>query len=229
MSQNKKQLLITCGPQGSGNHIFARIFSMHPDVNGWDELTENYWVGHQREKFAMYWWYPQLMKPEVFDDGQYFITNVSYPYIFDGYVIKPKILEVANIAKSWGIDVQIAVIARDEKISRLQQERLRKKHTIDSAKDYIINTLLASDFPVNFISLETFFCYKTNYLKYLEKTLNFPIDHTSPEILKFIDEQSPNEKYIIPVDTYPGESLKGVEGQEIDLLFSPISEGNKDD
>lgn len=229
MSQNKKQLLIIVGPQGSGNHVFARIFSMHPEVDGWSELTENYWVTHQREKFAPYWWHPQLMKPEVFDNGQYFVTDISYPYIYDGYIVNPKILEVANMAKSWGIDVQIAVIARDEKINRLQQERIRKKSTLDSAKDYINDALLTSEFPVNFLSLETFFCYKTNYLKYLEKVLNFPIDHTSPEILKFIDDQSPNEKYIVPIDTYPGDELKGIIGEEIDVLFNPISERNKND
>jgi len=217
MSQNKKQLLIIVGPQGSGNHIFARIFSMHPEVDGWEELKEKYWVKHSREKFSEYWWYPQLMKPEVFDNGQYFVTNTSYPYLYDGYIIKPKILEVANMARSWGMDVKIAVIARDETVNRLQQQRIRKKSTIDSAKDYINNTLLPSDIPVHFLSLETFFCYKVNYLRYLEKILDFPIDYDNPEILKFIEE-SPNEKYIAPIASHWLDS-ESVEGKDVDLQW----------
>lgn len=199
--KHSKKLLIIVGPQGSGNHIFARIFSFHPDVKGWEELKEKYWVKHNRENFSEYWWYPELMKPSIFEGSEYFLTNVSYPYNFDGYTIQPKILEVADKARIWGVDVSIAIICRDEEINRSQQFRLRKRHTLDSAREYFTNVLLPSNIPVHFLSLETFFCYKLDYLKYIKKIIDFPIDIDNPEILKYIDE-SPNKKYITPVDKY---------------------------
>ena len=29
------KILIITGPQGSGNHLYSKIFAMHPLVNGW--------------------------------------------------------------------------------------------------------------------------------------------------------------------------------------------------
>jgi hypothetical protein len=141
------------------------------------------------------------LKPEIFDNGQYFVTNVSYPYGFDGYLIKPKILEVAEIVKKLDIDVKIAIIARDDTINITQQERIRKQPTLDMARNYFRDVLMPSDIPVHFLSLETFFCYKLDYLRYLEKILDFPIGYDSPDILKFISE-SPNKKYITPIESY---------------------------
>lgn len=213
--KSQKQLLIISGPQGSGNHIFARLFSMHPEVVGWEELKEKYWVQHSREAFSEYWIYPQLMTPEIFNNSQYHVTSVSFPFVYDGYIYKPKILEVANLAKSWGIDVKIAVIARDETINTVQQLRIRKKKTLDSARDYLNDVLLPSEFPIHFLSLETFFCYKINYLKYLEKILDFPIGYNDPDILKFIDD-SPNSKYVTPIDQHwlDDQSVEGLDFNE---------------
>ena len=44
---NKKLLIIT-GPQGSGNHLFSRILSTHPEVGGWKSLLEadNFWTNY---------------------------------------------------------------------------------------------------------------------------------------------------------------------------------------
>jgi len=42
----KKRLLVVTGPQGSGNHMWSKIFSESPQVQGWKELTQEYWVGH---------------------------------------------------------------------------------------------------------------------------------------------------------------------------------------
>ena len=47
-----KKLLIVTGPQGSGNHLFSRIFSMHECVGGWKELVDTYWVPSDLENFA---------------------------------------------------------------------------------------------------------------------------------------------------------------------------------
>lgn len=217
--QSQKKLIITVGPQGSGNHIFARILSMHPSVFGWKSLKNHYFLKHSFEPFAEYFIYPQLMTPDFFDnDYSLFVSNSSFPVGFQGVFHNPKILEFATRAKSFGIDVQIAVIIRDEDIVRTQQLRTRKKTTVDAAKQYINDVLIPSEFPVHFLSLETFFSYKTNYLKYLEKILDFPIGHNDPDILKFIDE-SPNFKYITPIDHYWLDE-ECVEGVDFDTIYT---------
>jgi hypothetical protein len=206
----KKQLLMMMGPQGSGNHIFSRMFSLHPEVYGWKDLQEHYWIRHQREPFAEFYIFPHLLTQEVFDknyDGwQYYFANISYPFGMYAVRYEPKILEFCQRFVSFGFEVKIVVIVRDDIINRLQQQRLRKKETIDSMKKYLDEVLLPSEFPVHFVSLESFFSYKQTYLKYLSKILEFPIDFDNPEILKFIDE-SPNKKYIVPADSHPVDSL----------------------
>jgi hypothetical protein len=214
----KKKILITVGPQGSGNHLFGRVFSMHPAVTGWEELKDFYWVKHGREPFVEYFLYPEILTEDVFSSGDYFTTNVSFPVNFDGIQYTPKIMEFVSKVRSWSIDVVIAVITRDETITRFQQQRLRNKHTIDSAIDYVSDVLLPSDIPTHFISTETFFTYKTTYLKYLEKLLDFPIGYNEPDILKFIEE-SPNAKYITPVDSHWLDAQNG-EGGEVQPVKS---------
>lgn len=196
-----KKMLILVGPQGSGNHIFARLFSMHPKVKGWEELKNNYWVKHQRDELAEYWIFPQLLKQSYFESHDFFVTDVSYPVNFDGMRYNPKIMEFAQRVKGWGIDIQFGVITRDEGINKLQQERIRAGATLDTAKNYIIENILNGEFPVHFLSMETFFAYKIEYLKHLEKLMKFPIGFDQSEILKFIDE-SPNQKYLKYVETY---------------------------
>ena len=56
----KSNLLIITGPQGSGNHLFSKLFNLHPDVYGWD--MEKYWVGHHTEPFSEYWTDPSKLK-----------------------------------------------------------------------------------------------------------------------------------------------------------------------
>ena len=46
-------MLIITGPQGAGNHMWAKIFSLHPEVFGWNTLLDNYWESHRfSEPFA---------------------------------------------------------------------------------------------------------------------------------------------------------------------------------
>jgi hypothetical protein len=220
-----RKLLILIGPQGSGNHIFSRIFSVHPEVHGWKELQDYYWLKHHREPFNESFIYPDLLTEDQFEGYEYISAGISYPSNFDGIRYQPKILEFATKADSWGIAVTIAVICRDETIVRAQQTRLRNSETIDELKTYVSDVLLPSKFPVHFISLETFFCHKQEYLQYLSKVLDFPIDYTNPNVLKFITE-SPNKKYITPISDHwlDSENTKGV------LLTDLVkSKGNNSD
>jgi hypothetical protein len=196
-----KKLLIITGPQGSGNHLFSRLLSLHPDVAGWEELKNKYWVPSDLEPFADYWVHPELLTSEKFLGSQYHLANVSCPFMYDGVRYVPCILEVAERAKLLGIDVQIAIIVRDQNINAEQQRRVRGEITTPIAQDYYYNTLLKSEFPVHFLDHEAFFLHKEHYLKWVGQILNFPVELDSDKINKFIDKDA-NYKYVKYVDEY---------------------------
>ena len=196
-----KKLLIVTGPQGSGNHLFSRLLSLHPAVEGWTEMLDQYWVPSDQEPFAEYWVTPELLTQEVFDNKDFYFANVSCPFFFDGVRNIPKILEVAKRARSFGVEVEIAIVVRDQNINQLQQLRVRKEHTTPIAQKYYYETLLPSSFPVHFLDHEAFFLHTTHYLKWVSRVLNFPIAYDNPDIMKFITEDA-NHKYVRAIDTH---------------------------
>ena len=196
-----KKLLIITGPQGSGNHFFSRLLSTHSQVGGWKSLLDKYWVPSDEEPFAEFWVYPERLTEKHFNEYNYWLANVSCPFYYDGVRYIPKILEVAERAKSFGIDVQIAIITRDQNINSEQQLRVRKEITLPIAQEYYYTKLIPSEFKTHFLNTESFFLHKQYYLKWMEELLNFPIDYENPEILKFISED-PNKKYVKHVDEY---------------------------
>jgi hypothetical protein len=196
-----KKLLIITGPQGSGNHLFSRLLSLHPDVNGWEELLDKYWVPSDQEPFADYWVDPDKLHADQFAGFEYHLANVSCPFMYDGVRYVPKIIEVAECASSFGIDVQIAIIVRDQNINAEQQRRVRGEITTPIAQDYYYNTLLKSSFPVHFLDHEAFFLHKEHYLKWIGKTLNFPVELDPVKINRFIDKDA-NHKYVKYVNEY---------------------------
>ena len=181
-----KKLLIVTGPQGSGNHLFARLFSAHPNVVGWESLHDNYWVPSDQEPFARYWVYPEELK---FPEGDFFCANVSVPFFYDGVRQVPKIKEVAQKAISLGVQPIIAVIVRDRNINELQQVRVGGECTMDTALEYY------KDIAVHFIDHEAFFLYKEKYIEYLGRLLEFPV--TKEGIDNFISVDA-NHKYVFP-------------------------------
>ena len=196
-----KKLLIVTGPQGSGNHIFSRLLSLHPAVEGWSDMLDQYWVPSDQEPFAEYWVHPDRLTSEVFAEKEYYFANVSCPFFFDGQRHVPKILEVAERAKSFGVTVEIAIVVRDQNINQLQQLRVRKEHTTPIAQKYYYETLLPSEFPVHFLDHEAFFLHTTHYLRWASKVLDFPIAWDNPDILKFITVDA-NHKYVHAIDSH---------------------------
>ena len=184
-----KKLLIVTGPQGSGNHLFARLLSAHPNVIGWEKLHEKYWVPSDEEPFAQYWVHPEKINKGTFANGDYFCANVSVPFFYDGVRQTPKICEVARKAISLGVMPIIAVIVRDRNINELQQRRVGGEVTMDIALDYY------KDLAVHFIDHEAFFLYKEKYLEYLGRILEFPV--TKEGIDNFITVDA-NHKYVYP-------------------------------
>ena len=202
-TQNKKLLIVT-GPQGSGNHLFSRLLSLHPDVLGWEELIDKYWVPSDEEPFAEYWVYPERLTADkfVYSKGKNCIlANVSCPFMYDGVRYVPKILEVADYARKIGVDVKIAIIVRDQNINAEQQKRVRGEVTTPIAQDYYYDTLLTSDHSVHFLDHEAFFLHKEHYLKWVSKVLDFPIELDPKKINKFIEKDA-NHKYVKYVKEY---------------------------
>ena len=73
-------MLIIAGPQGAGNHLWAKVFSQHPDVFGWKSLLENYWEPHRfNEPFAKYWKDPSLLSQFDWSQSDYYVTSISVP------------------------------------------------------------------------------------------------------------------------------------------------------
>jgi hypothetical protein len=162
-------------------------------------MLDKYWVPSDQEPFAEYWVDPDKLTAEQFDCADYHLANVSCPFFFDGTRHVPKILEVARRAKSFGVQVQIAIIVRDQNINQLQQLRVRKQHTTPIAQDYYYNTLIPSEFPVHFLDHEAFFLHTTHYLQWVSKILDFPVAWDDPNIMKFISEDA-NHKYVKYID-----------------------------
>ena len=192
-----KKLLLLTGPQGSGNHIFSRIYSTHPNVNGWDAILDNYWVPTDEDRFAKCFVDPSGMTTEMFDGADYHVTDISCPFVYDGEVTVPKIQEFCDKASSFGIEVTIGIIVRDEHINTEQQKRLRKGKTLDIA----LNEYDTLTYALNYLSLESLFLYKQKYLKWVSKVIDFPLDYNNIDVFKFLEE-SPNKKYVNYVENY---------------------------
>jgi len=188
-----KKLLITTGPQGSGNHLFARVFSQHPDVVGWEKLKTNYWVPSDEEPFAKYWVYPELLD---FPEGDFFLANVSVPFFYDGVRRVPKIMEVCHQAMHLGYEPTVAIIVRDKNINSVQQKRVGGEVTLPTAMKYYKSILSDPNIETHFLSHESFFLWKGDYIKYCGDVLKFPV--TNEGIDQFITGDA-NEKYVSPV------------------------------
>ena len=168
--ETKPKLLILTGPQGSGNHLFAKIFSSHKSVYGW-EMKHNEWQGHHDEPFSVYWKRPELLKLAI-KNKKYYITSISCPYF---YKKKPTIPNYKKFIKyaSKVFDIQVCIIGRDKNILYKQQTRIRSKHTTPTAIKNFKHLLKYNPF---FISQELFCLYGIDYCNSISKLLNFPID-----------------------------------------------------
>lgn len=98
---NAKRLLIVTGPQGSGNHLFSRIFSSHAQVKGWEALREQYWVPSDEEPFAPFWITPDAITAAVFADHDYFLANVSYPFFTMASGMRPRSAKWRSGPPAW--------------------------------------------------------------------------------------------------------------------------------
>jgi hypothetical protein len=192
------RLLIITGPQGSGNHLFSKIFALHDDVFGWKNLLNTYWEGHHHEPFADCWKNPELLHSFDWKQSEYYVTSISCPFISDGVPVVPdykRFLDIANVYT----DIDIAIIGRDQNILEKQQNRVRGTHSTPIALELFDKIM--EEHNVNFLSQELLYLYKSRYMEKVSADLEWPVAYWDPEIDEILKADA-NKKYIKDVHEY---------------------------
>ena len=183
------------GPQGSGNHLFSKALGQNKNIFVWPSLQEKYWEGHDLEPFAEYWKDPSKLNEFDWTQSNQFVTSISCPYFDDGVETIPQYNEFIDEAKKFA-DIQFLIIGRDRNIMKLQQERVRGKHTTPEFLSQIDSVIF--NYKTIFASQEMLYLYELTYLQWLEKELGlYPLEIT-PDNIKLLDilSNDANEKYI---------------------------------
>ena len=183
------------GPQGSGNHLFSKALGQNKNIFVWPSLQEKYWEGHDLEPFAEYWKDPSKLNDFYWKQSNYFITSISCPYFDDGVETIPQYNDFIDEAKKFA-DIQFLIIGRDRNIMKLQQERVRGKHTTPEFLSQIDSIIF--NYKTIFASQEMLYLYELTYLQWLEKELGlYPLEIT-PDDIKLLDilSNDANEKYV---------------------------------
>jgi hypothetical protein len=193
------KMLILTGPQGAGNHLWSKVLSLHPEVYGWKTLLENYWEAHRfAEPFAQHWRDHTLLKSFDWSQSEYYFTSISLPLGIIGHDVNPiwmpDVHGFAATVLGCGIEVEIAVVGRDQTILNNQQTRIRTQSTLPMFLEQ-----LPKLWNPTFLSYELLYLYKQDYLKSLK--LNIPVAWNDPSINTILENDS-NLKYIHYVDEY---------------------------
>lgn len=191
------KILVLVGPQGSGNHLFSKIFSLHEDVHGWKELLEpdGYFIPHIQEPFNEYWKDPKTITTEMMAGKQYAVTSISCPYIQDWVPRIPPLFDFIHAAEAEGITVQPVIIGRDQNILTQQQTRVRGGPSWGTLPQLI----RWFEIPPFFVSQELLYLYRRQYVKSLGHWLDFPVADTDPRIDDILKDDA-NSKYIHAAD-----------------------------
>jgi hypothetical protein len=207
----KKQFLIITGPQGSGNHLFSKIFALDEQVYGWQDLLDEYWIYHFYEPFAEHWNNPELLKTFDWSKRDYYVSSISCPYAKKGNPIIPAIPDYKKFIEqleNLDIEVKVAVIGRDRNILESQQTRVRNRFSLP---DFEKELEYLDSKTSMYLSTELLYLYKNKYIKNIGQLLNFPVNHTDIRINEILKEDS-NKKYI-----------QNVELQELDKHIRAIA------
>ena len=196
-----KTLLILTGPQGAGNHLWSKIFALHPQVLGWRALLDTHWIGHDQEPFAQAWADPARLNEMSWRQADWFVTSMSVPYMNNGTATVPDFKGFVRGVQNLGHRVIFGVLGRDQNIVRMQQQRVRGAPTLDQALGEFDN--LAA--PV-FLSYELLHLYGHKYLESIGRQLNFPIAVNDPRITAILADDT-NAKYFGAVGAQPTDRL----------------------
>jgi len=207
-----KKLLIVTGPQGSGNHLWAKIFSMHASVEGWNMMREE-WQGHHEEPFNEYWQEPEKLKDLDISEKRNFVTSISCPYFKDKKPQIPQYAKFIRHAKKKFDKVVVCIIGRDRDILKIQQTRVRKEHTTPMALDEFerfdktvckgslegVDQFVGAE-NTQYASTELLYLYGGQYLKTLQKNLDFPVGWHYETLLKDYLKKNTNAKYLKEIE-----------------------------
>jgi len=191
------KMLILTGPQGAGNHLWSKIFSLHSRVYGWKTLLENYWEAHRfSEPFAQHWRDHSLLNSFDWIQSEYYFTSISLPLgIIDhdvNPIWMPNLQGFVATVLGCGVEVEIAVVGRDQTILTNQQTRIRKQPTLPMFLEQ-----LPQMWNPTFLSYELLYLYRQDYLKSLR--LNIPVAWDDSRINEILADDA-NAKYIHSVE-----------------------------
>jgi len=196
-----KKLLIVTGPQGSGNHMWSKIFALHPAVSGWSALLDTYWIGHDQEPYADCWQDPTLLRQRNWGTHNYYVTSVSVPYMNNGTATIPDFKTFTVQAQNLGLQVKFAVLGRDNNIVRMQQQRVRGGVSLPQA----LAEFKQFAQPV-FLSYELLHLYREQYLQQLSQQLEIPIAWQDNRLKEILHDDT-NDKYFTPVEHHSTDDL----------------------
>ena len=191
------KLIILTGPQGSGNHLFSKILALNPQTQGWQDLLDKYWIGHDKEPFAECWHQPSLLNKFNWNSSPVFVTSISCPYAYNGEYVNPNYQEFIECASQY-CDVKVVLISRDQNILELQQDRVRNKITLHQ---YLDNVNYLSTLNPVFVSQEALYLYGIVYVNWLEQQIGVS-NTTDTEEVNAILEVDANAKYIAQVKNH---------------------------
>jgi len=173
------------------------VFSLHPNVYGWKTLLDNYWEAHRfAEPFAPYWRDPALLDDFNWAQSEYYFTSISLPLGIVGHEVNPiwmpDIQGFAATVLGCGVEVEIAVVGRDQTILANQQTRIRTQPTLP----LFLEQLPKISNPT-FLSYELLYLYRQDYLKSLR--LNIPVAWNDSRVDTILADDA-NAKYVHSVD-----------------------------
>ena len=195
--ESKPSMLIVTGPQGSGNHLFAKLFNLHPEVYGWD--MERYWAGYHTEPFSELWQDTSKIKDFGWSlRSDFYTTSISCPYFKKKEPQIPKYKEFITEVEKY-CNVVVAIIGRDKTILEYEQQRVHQAHTTPDALEQFEYLYTLNPY---FLSMELAFLYRENYLRMVGLDLGFPVTDDLELINNVLSDDS-NEKYIHEIDFAP--------------------------
>lgn len=196
-----KTLLILTGPQGAGNHLWSKIFALHPRVLGWRALLTDYWIGHDEEPWAEYWLDPARLRDAPWGASDWHVTSISVPYMNNGTPTVPNFKGMVSGVQNLGYRVKLAVLGRDRNILSYQESRVRGQATFESAVEEYSKFAQPT-----YLSYELLHLYGRNYLQKIERELEFPVAWDSAQLKEILAEDT-NSKYFQPVGDQPTDLL----------------------
>jgi|TARA_B110000305_G_C19361954_1_gene599921 hypothetical protein len=189
-------ILVISGPQGTGNHVFSKVLSMHSNVHGWDQLLREYWVNHDNAPYKDIWNTPENIDNYDWTEHENYVLSVSGPYVDKDangtrQTKYPDYKEVLRRLNEKG-NLQVGIIGRDQNITA--QNQLRKRG-VESLHNYLNKIEDIMEYRHTFLSVELLYMFRHQYVKSLDSVLDIPVDYSN-ERLHYILNKDPNAKYV---------------------------------